>query len=404
MRELGQELSIGDRVAWYRRRRGISQEVLAGLVNRTADWLSKIENGRANLERLSVIKALADALDVTVADLLGEPSLIHWRKDTSQQAMNQLRESLMSYTALTTSLSSSQPTDPHSLKTGVASTWSAYQAGRFGYAATRVPQLLAGARWLAREGEDGANRIEGQRMLALSFHIAAATLAKVGEAELGWIAADRGFNAAEQAEDPVVLASLMRSVAHSMLSNGHFTAAADIASRSLDQLAAAAEDTPTWWSLLGSLHLVGAMAAARADASVEARASLARAREASQRLGYDGNHAWTSFGPTNVAVHEVSIALELGDMQLALRLAPEVDASPLPLERRVRHRLEVARIHHYAGQPNDSIAAVHAAIQESPEQARYHFITRELVRSWMRDPRQRDRHEVAALAQQLKFS
>jgi hypothetical protein len=41
-------------------RRGISQEVLAGLVGRTTDWLSKVENGRANLERLSVIKSLAE--------------------------------------------------------------------------------------------------------------------------------------------------------------------------------------------------------------------------------------------------------------------------------------------------------------------------------------------------------
>jgi transcriptional regulator with XRE-family HTH domain len=44
MRGLSDTLSVGERIAWYRQRRGMSQEVLAGLVGRTADWLSKVEN------------------------------------------------------------------------------------------------------------------------------------------------------------------------------------------------------------------------------------------------------------------------------------------------------------------------------------------------------------------------
>ncbi|MFI8438648.1 multiprotein-bridging factor 1 family protein [Streptomyces sp. NPDC079020] len=46
-------------------RRGLSQEVLAGLVGRTTDWLSKAENNRIELDRLSVITSLAKALDVS---------------------------------------------------------------------------------------------------------------------------------------------------------------------------------------------------------------------------------------------------------------------------------------------------------------------------------------------------
>jgi transcriptional regulator with XRE-family HTH domain len=54
----------------------MSQEVLAGLVGCTADWLSKIENNRIDLDRLSVLQSLASALDVTVGDLIGEPLLL----------------------------------------------------------------------------------------------------------------------------------------------------------------------------------------------------------------------------------------------------------------------------------------------------------------------------------------
>lgn len=48
MRGMTYSITIGERVALHRRRRGLSQEVLAGLVGRTEDWLSKIENNRAD--------------------------------------------------------------------------------------------------------------------------------------------------------------------------------------------------------------------------------------------------------------------------------------------------------------------------------------------------------------------
>jgi hypothetical protein len=44
MRGMTNTLTIGERVAWYRRRRGMSQEILAAIVGRTVDWLSKVEN------------------------------------------------------------------------------------------------------------------------------------------------------------------------------------------------------------------------------------------------------------------------------------------------------------------------------------------------------------------------
>src|SRR6476646_2174203 len=63
-------MTIGDRVAYYRRRRGLSQVALAGLAGRTESWVRKIENGRAELDRLSVISVVARALDVAISDLL----------------------------------------------------------------------------------------------------------------------------------------------------------------------------------------------------------------------------------------------------------------------------------------------------------------------------------------------
>jgi len=139
-------LSIGERVAWYRRRRGMSQEVLAGLVGRTADWLGRVENGKIDLDRLSVIKSLADALDVQMGDLLAEPSLLDWTQDGKGRTVSALREALMDYRQLTPLLSGDangfRP-DLGVLKQEVGEAWTAFQEGRFARAAHVVPSVLS---------------------------------------------------------------------------------------------------------------------------------------------------------------------------------------------------------------------------------------------------------------------
>jgi hypothetical protein len=64
MRGAGDQLSIGKRIAFYRRRRGLSQVVRANLVGRTEDWLSKIERGEREIRRLDVLADVARALEV----------------------------------------------------------------------------------------------------------------------------------------------------------------------------------------------------------------------------------------------------------------------------------------------------------------------------------------------------
>jgi transcriptional regulator with XRE-family HTH domain len=61
---------LGARIARLRRRRGISQVACAGLVGRSEDWLSKVENGHIVIDRLSVLRELARVLRVDLTTLL----------------------------------------------------------------------------------------------------------------------------------------------------------------------------------------------------------------------------------------------------------------------------------------------------------------------------------------------
>lgn len=402
MRGMTNSLTIGERVAWYRRRRGVPQEVLAGRVGRTTDWLSKVENNRIDLDRLSVIRSLADALDVSVGDLIGEPTLLDWNQDSGTRTVPALRAALMDYRQLTPLLASPAPTaEPISLeelRREVGVVFEAYQASKYGFVAGRAPLLLADAVQAAQ-----AYGSEAQGLLALSYQAATSMLTKLGETDLAWIAAERGLAAAQQAGDPVVLGSLFRLVVHALLSNGRFDSAVQLtetAASVLEPEMTHADDNML--SIYGSLFLAGSMAAARSDDRSRTQTFLREAQEAANRQGDDGNRMWTAFGPTNVAIHRVATAMELGDVQVAVDLGRDVDTSGLPVERQVRHSLETARALSAWNRADEALAIVLDAEQRAPEQVRHHYLGRQLVLTWMRQQRAKPSHALAGLAQRLR--
>ncbi|MGH3926433.1 MAG: helix-turn-helix domain-containing protein, partial [Pseudonocardiaceae bacterium] len=63
----------GERIAVYRRRRGLSQAALAGLIGRSVSWLSQVERGIRSVDRLSVLLDIARILHVDVESLIGRP-------------------------------------------------------------------------------------------------------------------------------------------------------------------------------------------------------------------------------------------------------------------------------------------------------------------------------------------
>ena len=405
MRGMGTDLTIGERIAWYRRRRGLSQDVLAGRVGRTVDWLSKVENNRIGLDRLSIVKAVAAVLDVTVGDLLAEPSLVEWAPGTGQRTVPAVRDALMNYSQITPLAGDVQveelpELDDLALEVGRA--WADYQSSRYVRLTHRIPPLLLEAQMSADE-HAGADGERASRLLALTHHVTAALLTKLGESDLSWIAADRGLVAARASGDATVTASLFRSVTHALLANSRFDAAVHLTKDAAAFLEPAMGSTsPELLSVYGMQFLAGAVAASRAEDRPTTREFLNEAEAAAMRLGGDANHLWTAFGPTNVAIHRVATAMELGDIQVALDLGPSIDTSVLPVERRVRHALELARAYNAWNRVDDALAVLLDAEQLAPEQVRYHYLSRELVVGWVRHERGRPSYTLTELARRLQ--
>lgn len=408
MRGMTDTLTIGERVAWYRRRRGMTQEVLAGLVARTVDWLGKVENNRIPVDRLSVLKSLAEALDVTVGDLIAEPSLLEWTHDSGRITVPALRAALMDYRQglrrLDHTAAASAGPQVGDLQDQVSAVWDAYQQSRYGYVTSRLPSLLAAAQ-AADQGQPGDDGRRARGLLAMTYQAAAMILTKLGETDLAWMAADRGLAAALDAEDPVIIGSLFRSVTHSLLSNGRYTEAIRLTHDAADFLRPGLRQaSPEYLSILGTLFLAGAMAGARNEDRGTTRGFLTEADQAAERLGQDGNHFWTAFGPTNVAIHRVSTAMELGDVQIAIDLGAKVDASPLPMERRIRHAIELARAYSTWNRTDEALAVLLDAEGQAPEQVRLHYISRQLVLGWVRQQRGKPSPQLAGLAQRLRVA
>jgi transcriptional regulator with XRE-family HTH domain len=320
-------LTPGQRVAWHRVRRGLPQEALAGLVGRTEDWLSKIENDRAPLDRLSVIRSLANALGVTVYDLIGEPASPNGHREAAGVA--EVRAALMDYRQLSPLLSAIErdgEVPPLAiLCRDLDQVMSAYQESQYGMMLRRIPELLAQAQ-LAVSEYTGEERRTAQRVLALASQSAAMILTKLGEGDLAWTASQRGLTSAEQSEDPAVTGSLLRSVIHSLHSDGRAEDARNMTRRAADLLRTKVHPTePRIVSVYGTLLLPGAIAAARSNDRSTAKEYLGEAAQMASLIKTDANHLWTAFGPTNVQMHHMTAAMSLGDVQVALDLIPRID-------------------------------------------------------------------------------
>jgi hypothetical protein len=130
---------------------------------------------------------------------------------------------------------------------------------------------------------DGDSQVRAFELMALSYQAAAAVLTNLGEADLAWIAAERGLTAAQRSDSRVILGALFRSVAHTLLATGRFQPAVQLVSRAADVLGGSIGIADNAMLLVyGSLFLTGAMAASRADDRQTTRAFLAEAHHAAQ--------------------------------------------------------------------------------------------------------------------------
>ena len=370
--------ALGRKIAAERRRRGLSQPELARMVDRSVAWVSQVERGVRKVDRMSVLEALAAALDVPLAELAAEAPVVVAVTEEPPGASG-LRLVLSGAYALRAMLDGRRAPAVSTIRTKARKAWELAHAGRYADLADLlrglVPDLETAARAVPKD-----QRAEVFELMAATYQACSAALAKLGEPEAAWIAADRAMAAAERAGNPLLVAAGAFRLVFVFIAARHYGQAEETASTAAEALWPLADQgDPQAMSLWGGMTLQRAVVAARLNDPDTAYDQLERARQVAGRLGEGRNDYNTEFGPANVGLQEVAIAVDLGDAGRALRAAAAVDTSGLSAERRARLLIEVARAHAQRRQADEAVAALLQAEQITPELVHGHALVHQLV-------------------------
>jgi transcriptional regulator with XRE-family HTH domain len=405
MTSLG-DLTLGERVAELRRRRGMSQRGLATEVGRSESWVSQVERDVLPVDRSSVLQALADGLGVSVRDL--RPGQVDAEPPSAESrgvTLSALRLALTGPPALTTVLGTDDDdqVDVAQLRTRVDDGWELMHQSRFDALGTQLPPLLADLERASRIGK-ARERSEASRLLASAYLAAAAAFARQGEADAAWVAADRAGQSAESAGDPLGLVASAFRMGHAFITLQRLDQAERVAAeaiRALSPLAERHDCPPETLSLYGAMHLILSVVYAREGNRQATRRTLDQARQIAARVGPGRNDYNTEFGPTNVELHAVAAAVDLGDAGEALDLARQIDAVGLSPERQSRLHLDLARAHLQRRHLGEAVAALLDAERAAPEQVQTHTIARDTARELLSLTGRRATPELIELAHRI---
>ncbi|MFD9562186.1 helix-turn-helix domain-containing protein [Streptomyces sp. NPDC059994] len=392
--------TIGQRVKYYRERQGKSQKQLGELIGRTENWVFKVEHDQIPIDRLSVLIALTRVLRCAIEDLTGG-----FLSGASNGLNNEHSHvpAIRSALALPSSLlpSTIGAVSVAALQESVADAWTVYETqarDRYRDVGERLPRLLRLGHAALRDASGEEERVALRQLISL-YSLHQVWLRRVGEPTLARIAADRGLALADQAADPALMAAAAWNLACVLTSTGEVHDSLELTRQTIASCAPG-EDAPVeHWSAYGALHLQAAVAAVRATKGPVAWDLYRGAQRAAQRIASDRNDWHTSFGVTNVAMHEVHLMAEEGNASEALRLADNVDVNPaLPLERRTRYLIEVVNCTRIT---RDDYATVHVLgklCKQSPEEIMFSPLVREAVTDLLKRERPIFREDLRVIA------
>ncbi|MEU4522923.1 helix-turn-helix transcriptional regulator [Amycolatopsis sp. NPDC024027] len=374
-----QDAELGRKIALYRTRRGLSQREFAPMVGRSEAWVSQVERGVRSVKSLGDIEKIAQVLNVSLAELAPTaPKVVAMERPAESIPLRLL---LSANYALRAALGSAHRHDIAELRAGADRAWVLAHESRYDELVALLEVLLP----RLETSSTGPNSTEVFALLARSYHACASSLAKLRQFDAAWVAADRAISDAGRAGDPLLMAEGAFRLALVFLGARQLDQAehtASTASQALESLVA--QGVPEALSVYGALTLQLAVIAAQTDRADDARRFLDRAQEIASKLGGDRNDYHTEFGPTNVQLHEVAVAVDLGDAGEAIRRAEAVDASKLSPERRGRLLIDVARAWTQRRNVERALAALEDAEAITPEQVHSHRLVRGLVNDLLR--------------------
>ena len=378
---------IGRRVRRARLRLGMTQADLAAALGKTQGWVSKMERGLIELDRVGLLNQIAAELHVHPNDLIGRPYTSSPAGNQWQVAASAILRELRRYDL--TPVFDGTPRRSRVLWQDMVRLHRLRDAAANVAIMQTLPDLLREARALA-EVSRGHEREEAFALYAVMCKFAHTAAHSLGHPELVAMACERAAWAARLSSDPVMPAVADWMRVWDMWATADWSDSMDLSDQALAVLEPAWNlGEPLTVRAWGSLQLRAAVAAARAGDKDEATSRIALAKTAADRMAAESGppvydrHSLT-FSPGNVQIHAVSVALEMHDQTRALalnaRTHPGVVAA-LPHSRQGHHHMDLARAWLWDGNRDQALVELEHAERLAPQLVRNHPIGRSTLRS-----------------------
>ncbi|ONM46466.1 helix-turn-helix domain-containing protein [Nocardia donostiensis] len=373
---------VATRVAQARKLAGLTQRQLATKANVSVGLVRSVEQRRVPATP-AFLGAVSKALRVSVSDLTGQPYPPAPGPDTEvHAAVAALRTELAAYDIDNANVLEVRPLRQVAADVEKVCLWR--RAAAFHRLAEELPTLLGEVR-TAVHRSNGRDQDQALTLLCELYYSSHSLAHKLGYTDLATVAVDRLAWAANKANDQLWIAASQFHRAALLTSGGDWTAALNFLERCRSDIEprlsiGRRHDLISW----GGLHLQSGLAASRSGKQDLADAHLDEARQTAIRLGDDLDPI-LSFGPTNVDIWSVALAVEAMDGTEALNRARSlVIPADAPKERAGHHYIDLSRAYLLHGDRCRAFNALQTAKNVAPSQTRYNPMVHETVRALAR--------------------
>ncbi|AWI32969.1 helix-turn-helix domain-containing protein [Streptomyces tirandamycinicus] len=365
--------STGDRIREQRRLARLTQKQLADRLPYSYSLLNQVECG-ARPATVDFVAAVAHALRIDVTALTGQPYVAELQQDRLAELVRPIREALDLYDL---------GDDPHLTTRATGRLMGAADQLCADVRATHLRKAARALPGVIAELTTTAYRTPGRdvwQALASTYRTAHDISVKLGYYDLSAVALDRMDWAAQRASDPCLGAvrQYMRALVY--FREGEYVIGQRLI-RSGHSLLDPADQGREALAVAGQLHLGASVIAARAANGTAVDTHLGEAETYAKRTGDASDAYWLSFGPTNVALHRMSAAVEMRHYDDAVQQARHIKLpASTATSRRAHFLIDRARSEMEIGRTEAALKSIAEARHAAPEQTRYHPGARETVR------------------------
>ena len=366
---LGDDRTIGHRLRRIRIVRGKSLAVIAGLAGISESHLSRLESGEHALDRLSLIVALADALQIAPSELTSLPIPAPANGHTDS-AIGAVRHALM---AINHGHGGGQAQPVDVLRERVNGLVRAACRCEYEQVGAGLPGIMRDLHAGIGTGRDVAELLD----LAVLLHTqgTVAWLRTTGAPlDLCSQAAMLAARAAEDRGTPTALGLATASTARVMIVAGAF----DLAQAELDSVTVPLT-TPESMQLAGFRAMRQTVVAAADSRPGDMAAPLQYAAELAARTG-EGNAFHLAFGPFNIGLYAMAGAIEIGDNGQAVSIAEGLQPDAADTARQAYFWVDYGRaLARLRGRWDDAVHALRRAELIYPHSVQRNPFAREIL-------------------------